>query len=89
MVSLQGLFGGAPETSNNALITRTGERPVGILVGRFVGVQQVVIKPLGPEFSQIRGLSGSAILGDGSIGIILDLQELVQSLSAPMRGHAA
>ena len=46
-------------------------------VDRIVGTQSVVVKDLGIEFSNLSGLSGSAILGDGKPGLILDLPALV------------
>jgi two-component system chemotaxis sensor kinase CheA len=48
-----------------------------IAVDTIVGTQSVVVKDLGLEFSHLRGLSGSAILGDGQPGLILDVPALV------------
>jgi two-component system chemotaxis sensor kinase CheA len=48
-----------------------------LLVDALIGKQEVVIKNLGPAFSSIRGLAGGAILGDGRVGLILDLADLV------------
>ncbi|MDR4498675.1 MAG: chemotaxis protein CheW [Candidatus Scalindua sp.] len=44
-----------------------------ILVDELVGQQQVVIKSLGDKFKGIKGISGGAILGDGKVGLILDI----------------
>lgn len=48
-----------------------------LLVDALTGKQEVVIKSLGPQFAQIHGLAGGAILGDGQMGLILDLSALV------------
>ncbi|MBA3974196.1 MAG: chemotaxis protein CheA [Candidatus Solibacter sp.] len=48
-----------------------------LLVDEMVGKQEVVIKSLGPTFSQVRGISGGAILGDGRVGLILDVGMLL------------
>lgn len=48
-----------------------------LLVDALAGKQEVVIKSLGPQFAHIRGLAGGAILGDGRVGLILDLSALV------------
>jgi two-component system, chemotaxis family, sensor kinase CheA len=48
-----------------------------LLVDALAGKQEVVIKSLGPQFSQIQGLAGGAILGDGRVGLILDLSALL------------
>ena len=51
---------------------------VGILVDELLGEQQVVIKSLGEKLRDIKGVSGGAILGDGKIGLILDVNGIVQ-----------
>lgn len=42
----------------------------------LVGRQEVVIKSLGESFSDKSGLTGCAILGDGRIGLILDMTQI-------------
>ena len=41
-------------------------------VDEILGQQQVVIKPLNQNFDYHEGLAGSAILGDGQVGLIID-----------------
>lgn len=50
------------------------------IVDRILGPQSVVIKELGLEFKHITGLAGSAILGDGQPGLILDLSALISKV---------
>ena len=45
-----------------------------LMVDELVGKQEVVIKGLGPVFQGVSGIAGGAILGDGHIGLILDLK---------------
>lgn len=45
----------------------------GLLVDELLGQQQVVIKSLGEKFKNVKGISGGAILGDGRVGLILDV----------------
>jgi len=47
-----------------------------LLVDELVGKQEVVIKNLGATFRDVRGIAGGAILGDGRVGLILDLATL-------------
>lgn len=47
-----------------------------LLVDEMAGKQEVVIKSLGPVFQHIPGLAGGAILGDGRVGLILEIQAL-------------
>ena len=52
-----------------------------LLVDELLGKQEVVIKNLGEYFSAIPGVSGGAILGDGTVGLILDLEGLLSKES--------
>ncbi len=44
-----------------------------LLVDDLIGKQEVVIKSLGETFKDISGLAGCAVLGDGRVGLILDM----------------
>ncbi|MEQ8253121.1 MAG: chemotaxis protein CheA [Smithellaceae bacterium] len=47
-----------------------------LLVDEIVGKAEVVVKSLGEGLKNIRGLAGGAILGDGRIGLIIDIEGL-------------
>ncbi|HYP08366.1 MAG TPA: chemotaxis protein CheA [Bryobacteraceae bacterium] len=47
-----------------------------IMVDELIGKQEVVIKTLGNAFRNVSGVAGGAILGDGRVGLILDLPTL-------------
>lgn len=49
-----------------------------LMVDDLVGKQEVVIKSLGETFKDVRGLAGCAILGDGRVGLILDMEGIYQ-----------
>ena len=51
------------------------------MVDEILGQQQVVIKSLGQACSGLRGISGGAILGDGRIALIVDIDGLVTRVS--------
>ena len=55
------------------LIVESEGQRCGILVDDLIGQQQIVIKRLGEQFRNVKGVSGSAILGDGRVGLILDV----------------
>ncbi len=44
-----------------------------LMVDEFVGKQEVVIKSLGETLKNIPGIAGAAILGDGRVGLVLDM----------------
>ncbi len=48
-----------------------------LLVDEILGLQQVVIKPLAHQTPHHPGLAGTAILGDGRVGLILDPARLL------------
>jgi two-component system chemotaxis sensor kinase CheA len=52
-----------------------------LMVDELVGKQEVVIKSLGPVFASASGVAGGAILGDGVVGLILDLKSIYGSRS--------
>ena len=47
-----------------------------ILIDDLVGRQQVVIKTLGKALQKLRGVSGGAIMGNGDIALILNIEDL-------------
>lgn len=63
----------------SAIVTNWRSAPLAFVVDDIEGRQQVVVKPLSPELGHIAGLSGCAILGDGRVGLILDLASLITS----------
>ncbi len=50
-----------------------------LLVDELIGQQQVVIKSLGESFKSINYVSGGAIMGDGRVGLILDMGGIIQA----------
>jgi two-component system chemotaxis sensor kinase CheA len=50
-----------------------------LLVDELHGEVQAVIKSLGSLYKDINGISGATILGDGTVALILDVPQLVQT----------
>lgn len=70
--------GAAAVPSNGLLIiVEDDQMRAAILVDELVGKQQVVVKSLGEGFKGLRGVSGAAILGQGNLGLILDLASII------------
>jgi two-component system chemotaxis sensor kinase CheA len=55
-----------------AAIVRTDGRTLGLVVDEVHDMQEIVVKPLPKWFRASRCFSGLAILGDGSVAVILD-----------------
>jgi two-component system chemotaxis sensor kinase CheA len=60
------------------VVVESGGVSRGILVDHLIGKQEVVIKSLGPTFEDQNLVSGGAVLGDGWVGLILDVDTLVK-----------
>lgn len=61
----------------NLVVIEYGQQRAGILVDGLLGECQAVIKPLGPLLAHVKGVSGSTILGDGRVALILDIPHLM------------
>lgn len=59
------------------IVSSGGER-VGLVVDRVVGQHQTVIKGLGKAYENVSNFSGSTILGDGTVALILDVPDLLR-----------
>jgi two-component system chemotaxis sensor kinase CheA len=49
-----------------------------LLLDELVGKEEVVIKSLGQGLKAVRGIAGGAILGDGRVGLILDISGIFE-----------
>jgi two-component system chemotaxis sensor kinase CheA len=58
------------------IVEGAGHR-LGLLVDEVIAQQQVVIKTLGTRLSQVSMISGAAVLADGRIGLIINVDEIV------------
>lgn len=73
-------FAVAPRSENPLesvlIVVEVEGRRFGLLVDDLIGKQEVVIKGLGELFKDAGGISGGAILGDGRVGLILDMDRI-------------
>jgi two-component system chemotaxis sensor kinase CheA len=60
------------------VIVESGNASRALLVDQLMGKQEVVIKSLGRAFQNQNLVSGAAVLGDGWVGLILDVDTLVK-----------
>jgi two-component system, chemotaxis family, sensor kinase CheA len=69
--------GGAPAREHVVVVHHAGGR-AGLAVDELYGERQAVIKSLGTSLEATPGLSGSTILGDGRVALILDVSALLR-----------
>jgi two-component system, chemotaxis family, sensor kinase CheA len=82
MMRLYDVFSLQPEyidpTKAILMILETEGEQVAVMVDEILGQQQVVIKSMEQNFRKIDGIAGATILGDGTVGFILDVRGLIE-----------
>lgn len=69
---------GAEPARECLIVVQMGDAEAGLVVDEVFGKGQTVIKPLARIFQGLEGISGSAILGDGEVAMILDVPALLR-----------
>jgi two-component system chemotaxis sensor kinase CheA len=59
------------------IIVEKDENRSGLIVSRFIGQQEIVVKNLTRDLRQAQYFSGATILGDGNVALILDVGTLM------------
>ncbi|HEX5352741.1 MAG TPA: Hpt domain-containing protein [Rhodanobacteraceae bacterium] len=75
----------APEDSTGQLpllMVRAGDLRAAVHIDTVIGSREIVVKPVGPQISNVPGMFGATIMGDGSVMLILDLAPLVRHFVA-------
>lgn len=92
-IRLRELFdvGGTPAARQNIVVVKYADQKFGLVVDALMGEAQTVIKPLSKMFAQVRGISGSSILGSGEVALILDVAALMRHTAgaSPSRGASS
>jgi two-component system chemotaxis sensor kinase CheA len=68
----------ASQGRKNILVLKYAGREVGLLVDSLLGEFQTVIKPMNKIFKNLKGISGTTILGNGSVALVLDVPMIYQ-----------
>ncbi|MFT5716563.1 MAG: two-component system chemotaxis sensor kinase CheA [Oleiphilaceae bacterium] len=63
---------------DNIVVVRFAGKKAGFVVDELLGEHQTVIKPLGCVFQNLKGISGTTILGSGEVAMIIDIPEMVK-----------
>jgi two-component system, chemotaxis family, sensor kinase CheA len=81
LISLKDVFE-VPMTEEDSefasvVIIRKGDKLAGLIVNKFIGQQEIVLKSLGDYLGDVFGISGATILGDGQVALIIDTNTLI------------
>ncbi|NLF52590.1 MAG: chemotaxis protein CheA [Leptolinea sp.] len=69
------------------VVVGMGKQQMGLAVDRLLGQEEVVVKSLGTIIGEVSGITSAAILGDGSVILIVDVQDLFQISSQKTAGN--
>ncbi len=60
------------------IVIAYGAGQIACMVDEVLQVQEIVVRPLGSQLRRVKRITGAAILGDGTVAIVLDPIELIQ-----------
>ena len=66
----------SPAGREGLVVVQHAGRRAGVVIERFSGEGQAVLKPLGNLMKGVRGVAGAALLGTGAVALILDVPAL-------------
>lgn len=61
------------------LIIKAEQNRVAVIVDKILGSEEIVVKPMPEYFKNLKNFSGTSILGDGTIAMIIDVQGYIQN----------
>ncbi len=85
LVRLKELFdldkGEAVSGPTYVIVVGLVEKRMGLIVNSIKGQQEIVVKSLGDELKNIKGISGVTEIGDGKAILVLDVAALIQEVT--------
>ncbi|QWV95318.1 response regulator [Geomonas oryzisoli] len=61
------------------VLLHAGEKRIAFAVDQVLGVQEILVKPLGRQLSRVRNVSGATVLGNGRVVPVLNVADLFRS----------
>lgn len=68
-----------PEEMLCYVILRAADRRIAFAVDLVLGVQEILVKPLGRQLSRVRNVAGATVLGSGRVVPVLNVADLFRS----------
>ncbi|PJK34428.1 hybrid sensor histidine kinase/response regulator [Pseudomonas sp. S10E 269] len=77
---LQRPAGQAPSETLKVVVIRERDAVYGIAVERFIGERTLVVLPLDDRLGKVQDISAGALLDDGSVVLIVDVEDMLRSV---------
>jgi len=74
-----------PDTKWFIVVTRAGEKTVGLVVDSLVRQQEVVIKSIGERLKTVPGIAGATEIGESDIVLVVDVGSLIDHFGGRAR----
>ncbi len=78
-----------PDAKWFVVVTRSGEKTVGLLVDALVRQQEIVIKSIGERLKATPGIAGATELGESEIILVIDAGSLIDNFGGRAREYRA
>lgn len=68
------------------VVVGEGDNLYALVVDRFLGERELVVRPLDPRLAKVKDVSAAALMEDGSPVLILDVEDLIRSMDKLVSG---
>lgn len=65
-------------TKGILIVLKDEDKKICLLVDEIIGQQQAVVKSLEDNYTNVQGIAGATILGDGRVAMIIDVSSLIK-----------
>lgn len=90
LVTAHEILGRGDATADGAelatVVVGEGDDLYALVVDRFLGERELVVRPLDPRLAKVKDVSAAALLDDGSPVLILDVEDLIRSMDKLVSG---
>lgn len=69
----------ADEAELSVIVIGEAENAYGLIVDRFLGERELVVRPLDPRLGKVKDISAAALVDDGSPVLIIDIDDVIRS----------
>lgn len=69
----------SPDAFQPVVLLHAAEKRIAFAVDQVIGVQEILVKPLGLQLSRVRNVAGATVLGNGRVVPVLNIGDLFRS----------